>query len=72
MSVHVLVTSVNHAAQNSSDLIAHVYTAGNPGRGELNEDQGINYSAVMQVLLDNGYDGCVGQEFIPPAIHWKV
>jgi sugar phosphate isomerase/epimerase len=47
------------------DLIGHVHTAGNPGRGELDENQEINYPAVMKVLVRNGYAGYVGHEFIP-------
>lgn len=63
--VQVMDGDVIRRIREHHDLIAHVHTAGNPGRGELNEDQEINYSAVMQALLDNGYDGYVGQEFIP-------
>ncbi len=47
------------------DHIAHVHTAGNPGRNELDESQEINYPAVMQALVDIGYDGFVGHEFMP-------
>ena len=47
------------------DLIGHVHTAGNPGRGELDDRQEINYPAVMRALAESGYDGYVGQEFIP-------
>ena len=47
------------------DLIGHVHVAGNPGRGELDESQEINYPAVMKTLADVGYKGYVGQEFIP-------
>jgi len=47
------------------DLIGHVHTAGNPGRGELDEMQEINYPPIMKALLDIGYKGYVGQEFIP-------
>jgi sugar phosphate isomerase/epimerase len=47
------------------DLIGHVHTAGVPGRGELNDRQEINYPAVMRTLLEIGYEGYVGQEFIP-------
>jgi hydroxypyruvate isomerase len=47
------------------DLIAHVHVAGNPGRGELDETQEINYPAVMKALAEVGYQGYVGQEFIP-------
>jgi len=47
------------------DLIGHIHTAGVPGRGELDENQEINYPAVMRTLLEIGYEGYVGQEFIP-------
>lgn len=47
------------------DLIGHIHTAGNPGRAELDDQQEINYPPIMQKLLDIGYAGYVGQEFIP-------
>ena len=50
------------------DFIAHYHTAGNPGRGELDETQEINYPAVMKAILETGYSGFVAQEFIPT---WK-
>ena len=45
--------------------IAHVHTAGNPGRGELDDRQEIQYPPIMRALLETGYKGYVGQEFIP-------
>jgi hydroxypyruvate isomerase len=47
------------------DIIGHVHTAGNPGRGELDENQEIQYPPVLRKLLEIGYTGYVGQEFIP-------
>ena len=47
------------------EYIGHVHVAGNPGRGELDENQEINYPPVMKALLEVGYTGFVGQEFIP-------
>lgn len=47
------------------EAINHVHTAGNPGRGELDKRQEINFPAVMQALVDIGYKGFVGHEFIP-------
>ena len=47
------------------DYIGHVHTAGNPGRGELDDTQEINYPPIMKALLEIGYKGHVGQEFIP-------
>jgi len=47
------------------DWIGHIHTAGVPGRGELDGRQEINYAAVMRTLVEIGYQGYVGQEFIP-------
>ena len=47
------------------DVIAHYHTAGNPGRGELDDTQEINYPAVMRAIVETGYQGYVAQEFIP-------
>jgi sugar phosphate isomerase/epimerase len=46
-------------------LIGHIHVAGVPGRGELDETQEIFYPAVMRTLVEIGYQGYVGQEFIP-------
>jgi hydroxypyruvate isomerase len=53
------------------DLIGHIHTAGNPGRGELDDKQEINYPPIMRKLLDIKYDGYVGQEFIPTRDAFK-
>jgi len=47
------------------EYIGHYHTAGNPGRGELDEHQEINYPAVMRAILKTGYKGYVAHEFIP-------
>lgn len=47
------------------DYIGHIHTAGVPGRNEIDESQEIHYRALMTALLDIGYNGYVGQEFIP-------
>jgi len=47
------------------DLIGHVHTAGNPGRGEIDDTQEINYPAVMRALTAIGYHDFVAHEFIP-------
>jgi sugar phosphate isomerase/epimerase len=46
-------------------LIGHIHTAGVPGRGELDDQQEIHYPGVMRALIEIGYQGYVGQEFIP-------
>jgi hydroxypyruvate isomerase len=44
--------------------IGHVQVAGVPGRAEIGAEQEINFPPVMRALLDIGYDGHVGLEFI--------
>ncbi|MBA4189478.1 MAG: hydroxypyruvate isomerase [Planctomycetaceae bacterium] len=51
--------------EQNKDIIGHVHTAGAPGRGELDDNQEVNYAAVIKKLLDGGYTGYIGQEFIP-------
>ncbi|MCS6850176.1 MAG: sugar phosphate isomerase/epimerase [Gemmataceae bacterium] len=63
--VQVMHGDVIRRIEENKDLIGHVHTAGNPGRGELDETQEIYYPAVMRKLLAIGYTGYVGQEFIP-------
>ncbi|HEY4309802.1 MAG TPA: TIM barrel protein [Pirellulales bacterium] len=47
------------------DYIGHYHTAGVPGRNDLDLMQEINYPAVMQAIVETGYQGYVGQEYIP-------
>ncbi|MCY3970257.1 MAG: TIM barrel protein, partial [Acidobacteria bacterium] len=47
--------------------IGHYHTAGNPGRNELDENQELFYPAIMRAILETGYTGIVGQEFIPKS-----
>ena len=47
------------------DYTAHYHTAGNPGRGELDDTQEINYRPVLKAILETGYTGYVAHEFIP-------
>ena len=63
--VQVMDGDVIRRLHQCQEWIGHVHTAGNPGRGELDEHQEINYPAVMRALVDIGYRGFVGQEFIP-------
>jgi sugar phosphate isomerase/epimerase len=51
--------------EETKDILGHVHTAGNPGRGELDDKQEIQYPPVMQKLVAIGYQGYVGHEFIP-------
>ena len=45
--------------------ISHYHTGGMPGRHEIDETQEIYYPAIMKALVESGYKGYVGQEFVP-------
>lgn len=55
---------IKHIEENK-DIIGHVHVAGNPGRNELDDEQEINFPPILRKLLSVGYNGYVGQEFIP-------
>lgn len=63
--VQIMNGDVIRRIRQYQHVIGHYHTAGNPGRGELDETQEINYPAVMQAILETGYQGYVAQEFIP-------
>ncbi|QDT88895.1 hydroxypyruvate isomerase family protein [Gimesia algae] len=63
--VQIMDGDVIRRIREHKDYIGHVHTAGNPGRGELDQKQEINYPPIMQALQEIGYQGFVGQEFIP-------
>lgn len=66
--VQVMNGDVIRRIRQYHPYIGHYHTAGNPGRAELDENQEINYPAVMRAILETGYDKFVAQEFIPT---WK-
>ncbi len=43
----------------------HYHTGGVPGRAEIDETQELNYPAIMKAIVETGYKGFVGQEFVP-------
>ena len=63
--VQIMNGDVIRRIEQCKDVIGHIHTAGNPGRAELDDKQEINYPPIMRKLLEIGYQGYVGQEFIP-------
>jgi len=51
--------------RDNIQYIGHFHTGGNPGRHEIDETQEIYYPAVMRAIVETGYKGFVGQEFVP-------
>jgi hydroxypyruvate isomerase len=63
--VQIMNGDILRRIRANHELIGHYHTAGNPGRAELDDTQEINYPAVMNAILETGYEGFVAQEFIP-------
>lgn len=63
--VQIMHGDVITRIKQHAPYIAHIHTAGVPGRNEIDETQELNYPALMKALLDISYKGFVGQEFIP-------
>lgn len=51
--------------RKNHEYYAHYHTGGVPGRHEIDETQELYYPAIMEAILETGYDGYVAQEFIP-------
>lgn len=69
--VSVMNGDIIRRLDQHQDIIGHVHTAGNPGRGELDGRQEIAFPAIMRKLVETGYEGYVGQEFIPTRDAYK-
>jgi hydroxypyruvate isomerase len=49
----------------NKEYIGHYHTGGVPGRAEIDETQELNYPAIIKAILETGYTGYLGQEYIP-------
>jgi hydroxypyruvate isomerase len=63
--VSIMNGDVIRRMRQHKEYIGHLHTAGNPGRCELDENQEINYPAIMKAALEIGYHDYVAHEFIP-------
>jgi hydroxypyruvate isomerase len=63
--VQIMEGDLIRGMRRIGDRLAHVQTAGNPGRHELDDDQEINYRALGRELGRLGFDGFVGHELTP-------
>ncbi len=63
--MQIMEGDVIRTIRDNKDYIAHYHTGGVPGRNEIDETQELNYPAIMKAILETGYTGFVGQEFVP-------
>src|SRR5688500_5577931 len=63
--VQIMDGDVIRRIHQHTEYLGHIHTAGNSGRGELENQQELHYPPIMRALLEIGYTSYVGQEFIP-------
>jgi hydroxypyruvate isomerase len=63
--MQIMEGDVIRTIRDNFPFIAHFHTGGVPGRHELDTTQELQYAAIMTAIVELGYQGFVGQEFIP-------
>lgn len=65
--MQIMEGDIIRTIRNHHDAIAHYHTGGVPGRNEIDETQELNYPAIVRAIAETGYEGFIGQEFVPAA-----
>jgi hydroxypyruvate isomerase len=63
--MQIMEGDIIRTIRSAKDDICHYHTAGNPGRNELDDNQELNYPAILDTIRENGHTGYVTHEFIP-------
>jgi hydroxypyruvate isomerase len=63
--MQIMEGDVIRTIEKHHQYIGHYHTGGNPGRAEIDETQELNYRRIVQAIVDTGFKGYLGQEFIP-------
>jgi len=63
--MQIMEGDVMATIKDNHQYIGHYHTGGVPGRNEIDETQELYYPAIMKTIVETGYKGWVGQEFIP-------
>lgn len=63
--MQIMEGDVIRTIKDNHTYIAHYHTGCVPGRNEIDETQELFYPAIMRAIVETGYTGFVGQEFIP-------
>jgi len=63
--MQIMEGDVIRTIKDHHEDIAHYHTGGVPDRHEIDETQELYYPAIVKAILKTGYEGYLGQEFIP-------
>jgi hydroxypyruvate isomerase len=63
--MQIMEGDVIRTIKDNHQWIAHYHTGGVPGRNEIDTTQELYYPAIVQAILDTGFQGYMAHEFIP-------
>jgi len=63
--MQVMEGDVIRTIRDFHQYIGHYHTAGVPGRNEIDDSQELYYPAIVEAIKQTGYQGFLGQEFVP-------
>jgi len=63
--MQIMEGDVIRTIRENIQWIAHFHTGGNPGRGEIDSMQELNYRAIAQAVADLNFRGFFSHEFAP-------
>jgi hydroxypyruvate isomerase len=63
--MQIMEGDIIRTIRTHKDYIAHYHTGGCPGRNEIDGTQELNYPAIVKAIVETGYKGYLGQEFLP-------
>ncbi|MCS6976456.1 MAG: TIM barrel protein [Gemmatales bacterium] len=69
--MQIMEGDIIRTIRDNKEYIGHYHTGGVPGRHEIDESQELYYPAIVKAILETGYTGFLGQEYIPtkePAV----
>jgi hydroxypyruvate isomerase len=63
--MQIMEGDIIRTIRENKDYIGHYHTGGVPGRNEIDETQELYYPAIVRAIVETGYTGFLGQEFVP-------
>jgi hydroxypyruvate isomerase len=63
--MQIMEGDIIRTIQDYHYYFAHYHTAGNPGRGDMDDTQELCYPPIAKAVSATGYTGYFGHEFIP-------
>jgi hydroxypyruvate isomerase len=63
--MQIMEGDIIRTIRDNIQFIGHFHTGGVPGRNEIDETQELNYAAICKAIVEAGFQGYLGHEFMP-------